>query len=256
MAINIKTKEDIAIMREGGKRHAYILKKVAEEVRPGITARYLDEVAQKLIHEGGDKPAFLDYKPYGASRPYPASLCVSVNDEIVHGIPNEEEKILKEGDIVSLDLGLIHKNLITDMAITVPVGKIDDEKAKLLKVTKEALLAGIKVAKGGNRVGDIGSAIQKYAVANGYGLVTELSGHGVGYHVHEDPYVPNYGEAGKGVILKPGMVIAIEPMFNLGTKDIVLDKDGYTYRTKDGKVSAHFEHTILITKGDAEILTA
>ncbi len=256
MAINIKTKEDIAIMREGGKRHAYILKKVAEEVRPGITAKYLDEIAQKLIKEGGDKPAFLDYKPYGATRPYPASLCVSINDEIVHGIPNEEEKILKEGDIVSLDLGLIHKNLITDMAITVPVGKIDNDKDKLLKVTKEALLAGIKAAKCGNRVGDIGSAIQKYAVANNYGLVTELSGHGVGYHVHEDPYVPNYGEAGKGVILKTGMVIAIEPMFNLGTKDIVLDKDGYTYRTKDGKVSAHFEHTILITKGDAEILTA
>lgn len=256
MVVKIKTKEDIAILREGGRRHAYILREIAKSVKPGMKVSELNDIADKLIHEGGDTPAFLNYKPYGADRPYPASLCVSVNDEVVHGIPNEKEKILKEGDIVSLDLGLVHKGMITDMAITVPVGNISPELEKLLRVTKEALMAGIKSAKGGNRVGDIGNAVEQIGIANGYGIVEELSGHGVGYHVHEDPYVPNYGDAGKGILLKPGMVIAIEPMFNIGSKDIKLDNDGYTYKTVDGKPSAHFEHTILITKGDAEILTA
>ncbi len=253
--ITIKTQEDIAILREGGSRHARILKELAAKVAPGVSTSELNDLAMKLVKVGSDIPAFLDYQPYGADRPYPAALCVSINDEVVHGIPNEQDKILKEGDIVSLDLGLIHNELITDMAVTVPVGKISAEKEKLLSVTKEALMAGIKAAKGGKRVGDIGYAIQKIAEAHGYGIVEELSGHGVGYHVHEDPYVPNYGVAGKGVLLKPGMVLAIEPMFNIGTKDIQLDIDGYTYRTLDGKPSAHFEHTILITKGEAEILT-
>lgn len=253
--ITIKTKEDIAILREGGSRHARILRQLVAMVRPGIRASELDDHAVKLITDGGDKAAFLNYKPEGADRPYPASLCVSINDEVVHGIPNESEKILKEGDVVSLDLGLIHGDRITDMAITVPVGKVSPELEKLLSVTKEALLAGIKAARGGKRVGDIGNAISLIAKAHRYGVVEELSGHGVGYHVHEDPFVPNFGEAGKGAVLKPGMVIAIEPMFNLGSKNITFDGDGYTYRTADGKPSAHFEHTILITKGDAEILT-
>jgi methionyl aminopeptidase len=253
--VTLKTKEDIAILREGGKRHAQIMKELVAMVAPGVKAADIDARAQELIKAGGDTAAFLNYQPEGASRPYPASVCISVNDEIVHGIPNEAEKILKEGDVVSIDLGLIHKKLITDMAVTVPVGKVSPELETLLKVTKEALMAGIKAAKGGRRIGDIGSAISLIAQAHGYGVVEELSGHGVGYHVHEDPFVPNYGTPGKGSILKPGMVIAIEPMFNLGTKKVTLDADDYTYRTADGKPSAHFEHTIVITKGDAEILT-
>ncbi len=253
--ITIKTKEDIAILREGGKRHAFILAELVKMVAPGVTTQALEDEAMRLIVEGGDKAAFLNYKPYGAKRPYPASLCVSINDEVVHGIPNESPKVLKEGDIVSLDLGLVHKGLITDMATTVGVGKISDEAAKLLKVTQEALMLGIKAAKGSKNVGDIGAVIERFVIPFKYGIVEELSGHGVGYKVHEDPYVPNFGEKGTGEKLRPGMVIAIEPMLNLGSRKVKLDKDGYTYRTVDGNISAHFEHTILITKGDAEILT-
>jgi methionyl aminopeptidase len=259
--IRLKSKKDIAILREGGKRHAAILKGLAAMVKPGLSAAELEARARELIAEGGDKAAFLDYKPSGAKRPYPAALCVSINDEVVHGIPNEGGKILKEGDIVSLDLGLIHGGLITDAAVTVPVGKISPELEGLLKATKEALMAGIKAAKGGKRIGDIGNTVSRVGRASnttapkGYGIVEELSGHGVGYDVHEDPYVPNFGEMGKGEVLKPGMVIAIEPMFNLGTKEVVLDPDGYTFHTADGKPSAHFEHTVVITKSGAEVLT-
>lgn len=254
--IKLKTKEDIAILREGGKRHAFILKELAKMVRPGLKAQELEDRARELIAEGGDQSPFLDYTPAGASRPYPAALCVSVNDEVVHGIPNEGEKILKEGDIVSLDLGLSHRGLITDAAVTVPVGEIKPELAELLDVTRKALMAGIKAAKGGRKTGDVGAAIMRLAVANGYGIVKELSGHGVGYHVHEDPYVPNYGQAGKGDVLSPGLVIAIEPMFNLGSERVKLDQaDGYTFRTADGSPSAHFEHTVVITKSGAEVLT-
>ena len=253
--IRIKTKEDIDILREGGKRHAWILKEIAAMVKPGIHIRDLDRRAAELIAEGGDTAAFLNYKPKGSPRPYPSTLCVSINDEIVHGIPTEGDKVLYEGDIVSLDLGLVHKKMVTDTAVTVAVGKIAPELEQLLRVTKEALMAGIKAAKGGKRVGDIGNAIQTVAAPYGYGIVEELAGHGVGYAVHEDPYIPNYGQPGKGEMLKPGMVIAIEPMFNIGSKDIFLDADGYTYRTDDGSMSAHFEHTVLITKSGAEILT-
>ncbi|MEK7184594.1 MAG: type I methionyl aminopeptidase [Patescibacteria group bacterium] len=253
--IRIKKKEDIQILKEGGKRHAEILNHLKGMIRPGMSARALDEEAYRMIIEKGDIPAFLNYQPHSAKRPFPASLCVSVNDEIVHGIPNEKEKIFKEGDIVSIDLGLIHRDLITDSAITVPVGNISKELETLIDSTEKAMFAGIRVAKGGNRVGDISVAIERIALAHKYGVVEELAGHGVGYYVHEDPFIPNFGEAGKGEVLKPGMVIAIEPMFNLGSRHIKLDDDGYTYRTKDGKQSAHFEHTILITKGDAEILT-
>ncbi len=253
--ITIKTKEDIRLMREGGKRHALILETLVAMVKPGLNIRDLDEKAREMIQAEGDIPAFLNYTPEGALRPYPASVCVSINDEVVHGIPNEEEKILKEGDIVSIDLGLIHKGLITDAAITVPVGTVSPEVEGLLVTTKKALMAGIKAARGGATVGDIGAAIERIALAGGYGLVEELSGHGVGYSVHEEPFVPNYGEANTGAVLKPGMVIAIEPMFNLGSRHVYLDHDGYTYKTKDGKPSAHFEHTVVITKGEPEILT-
>lgn len=253
--ITIKTKEEIQSLREGGKRHAEILAALKEMVKPGVSSQALEDEARRLIAEKGDSSAFLGYQPHGAPRPFPAVLCVSVNDEIVHGIPNEKEKIFKEGDIVTIDLGLVHNNLITDAAITVPVGKISPELEKLLEATKKALGAGIKAAKGGKTVGDIGLAIERVAIAAKVSVVEELSGHGVGYDVHEDPFVPNYGQAGKGEVLQPGMVLAIEPIFNIGSRHIVLDADGHTYRTKDGKQSAHFEHTIVITKGEPEILT-
>lgn len=253
--IKIKTKEEIEILKEGGKRHAYILSKVAEKVKPGVSTQDLENYARTLIKEGGDTPAFLNYTPKGSKRPYPAALCVSVNNEIVHGIPNEEPLILQDGDVVSIDLGLIHEGLITDSAITVPVGKVLEEDKKLIEHCKEALYLGIKQARGGGNIGDIGDAIGKFARSHGYGICEGLSGHGVGYKVHEDPYVPNEGRKGTGEKLKPGMVIAIEPMLTLGTDKIVLAKDGYTYKTADGTNAAHFEHTIAITDGDPIILT-
>jgi len=253
--IRLKTKEDIALLREGGKRHAFILKSVASLVRPGVTLNELNEATHKLIIEKGDTPSFLNYQPHGAPRPFPASVCISINYEIVHGIPNEGDKIVAEGDVVKIDLGLTHKGMITDAAVTVIAGSAEPYVQKIVNDTREALKAGIKCAKAGNRVGDIGAAIERIALAGGYGLVEELTGHGVGYDVHEDPYVPNFGEPGKGERLVPGMVIAIEPIFTLGTKHIVLNRDGWTYETRDKSIATHCEHTVLITKGDAEILT-
>lgn len=252
--ILIKTKEEIEILREGGKRLATVLHKVGEMVKPGISTLELDKYAEKLIKDMGDYPASLNYKPEGADTPFPASLCVSINNEVVHGIPNKN-KILKEGDIVSLDLLLKHKNLFTDMAITVPVGEISASSKKLLKVTEDALKVGIDVARAGNRVGDIGHAIESFVRKYRYGIVDILSGHGVGRAIHEDPYIPNFGKPNTGAKLEPGMVIAIEPMLNNGTKNVILDEDGWTFRSADGKRSAHFEHTILITEGEPEILT-
>ena len=254
MAIIIKTPKEIEILREGGKRLATVLYKVKEIIKPGISTKDLDDYAFKLTKEMGDEPAFLNYQPEGASIPYPASLCVSVNNEVVHGIP-DAKKILREGDIVSLDLGLKHKGFFTDMALTVPVGEINSGSKKLIEVTEKALQVGINAAQGGNKVGDISYAIESFVRPHKYGIVEVLSGHGVGKAIHEDPYVPNFGKADTGAKLLPGMVIAIEPMLNNGTKNVVLDKDGYTFRTADGKKSAHFEHTILITEGKPEILT-
>ena len=254
MAIIIKTKKEIEILREGGKRLATVLYKVKEKVKPGISTKDLDDYASKLIKEIGDEPAFLNYRPEGAEFAYPASLCVSVNNEVVHGIPNKE-KILEEGDIVSLDLGLKHKGFFTDMALTVPVGEITPASKKLIEVTERALEVGINAAQAGNRVGDISHAIESFVRPHRYGIVEVLSGHGVGKYIHEDPYVPNFGKANTGAKLVSGMIIAIEPMLNNGTKNVILDKDGYTFHTADGKKSAHFEHTILITEGEPEILT-
>jgi len=254
MSIIIKTAEEIEIIREGGKRLATVLNKVKEIIKPGISTWDLDQYALKLIREMGDEPAFLNYKPYGAKTAYPASLCVSINEEVVHGIPNKN-KILQEGDIVSIDLGLKHKNLFTDMAMTVGVGEISNGSKKLLDDTKKALEVGISVAREGNRIGDIGNAIESFIKTHKYGIVEVLAGHGVGKAVHEDPYIPNFGKAGKGEKIKRGMILAIEPMINSGTKNVVLDKDGWTFYTADRKKSAHFEHTILITNGDPEILT-
>jgi methionyl aminopeptidase len=254
MSIIIKTPEEIEILREGGKRLAAVLYKVKEIVKPGISTKQLDKYAEKLIKEMGDEPSFLNYSPDKAKKPYPASLCVSMNDEVVHGIP-KKEKILREGDTVSLDLGLKHKNLFTDMAITVPVGEIDNSSQKLLETTEKALYVGIDKARAGNKIGDIGHAIESFVRPHKYGIVEVLAGHGVGKAVHEDPYIPNFGKKGTGAILEKGMVIAIEPMINNGTKNVILDEDGFTFRTADGKRSAHFEHTVLITDDEPEILT-
>lgn len=253
MAVIIKTKEQIEIIREGGRILATVLAKVAEKVAPGVSTFELDKYAYDLIKEGGDIPAFLNYRPVGAPKAFPATICISVNNEIVHGIPSKA-RVLKEGDIVSLDLGLKHKGLFTDHAVTVPVGKISKRDQDLLDKTKKALELGIWAARGGATVGDIGHAIESF-VNRKYGIVRELSGHGVGVKIHEDPYVPNYGKAGKGQKLIPGMIIAIEPMLNMGSDHIVSADDNWTIKTADGSRSAHFEHTILITEGDAEVLT-
>ena len=243
-------------MREGGKRLSNILRAVSERVVPGVKTEDLDKFAHELIEQGGDKPAFLHYKPDFASKPFPASLCVSVNDEVVHGIPSKD-RILMEGDIISIDLGVKHKGLFTDMALTASVGKVPDSSLELIKVTEQALQVGIDVAMGGNTVGDIGHAIESFVHSRKqkYGIVEVLSGHGVGRAIHEDPYIPNFGKAGKGAKLVPGMVIAIEPMLNNGIKNVTINEDGYTIHTADGKRSAHFEHSILITDGEPEILT-
>ena len=254
MSIIIKTKKEIEILRKGGRRLAEVLYKLKEKVAPGVSTKELDTYAEKLIREMGDIPAFLNYRPEGANKPYPASLCISVNDEVVHGIPSKR-RILKEGDIVSLDLGLRHKNLFTDMAITVPVGNTNTSNLKLIQITEQALQVGIDAAMAGNTVGDIGHVIESFIRPHKYGIVEVLAGHGVGRAVHEDPHIPNFGKKWKGAKLVPGMVIALEPMINLGTKNVTIDDDGYTFRTADGKHSAHFEHTILITEGEPEVLT-
>lgn len=253
--IKLKTKDEIEIMKEGGKRHAFILSELSKMVVPGVSTNDLENKARELLEEGGDKGAFLNYTPRGSKRPYPAVLNVSVNNEIVHGIPNENPTILQEGDVVSIDLGVLHKGLITDSAVSVPVGKVSEKNKKLLEHCKEALFLGIKEARGGNHIGDISFAIESFAKSHGYGLCEGLAGHGVGYKVHEDPFVPNEGRKGEGELLRPGMVIAIEPMLTLGTSKIVLAKDGYTYKTADGTNAAHFEHTVAITEGDPIILT-
>lgn len=253
--ITLKTKEEIDKLREGGKRLAKVVAETAKLIAPGVSTAELNDFAHKMIIEMGDKPSFLNYRPYGASRPFPAAMCISINEEIVHGIPNENPKILKEGDVVTLDAGLIHDGLFTDHAITYTVGKVDKEVQKLLDVTREALMAGIKMARAGNKVGDISATVAARAQKAGFSVVKGLAGHGVGYAVHEDPYVPNEGRAGEGELLEPGMVLAIEPMFSIGGANIKLLRDGYTYVTADGSLSAQFEHTVVITEGEPEILT-
>jgi methionyl aminopeptidase len=259
--IIIKTPKEIEILREGGRRLATVLHKVKEKVAPGVSALELDEYAYNLIREMGDEPAFLNYRPSGAKSAFPASLCVSINNEVVHGIP-KADRILQEGNIVSIDLGLKHQGLFTDMAMTVPVGSTSSGAMALLETTRRALEVAIDTARPGNTVGDIGHAVESFVHSKKiikkygkYGIVEELSGHGVGRAIHEDPYIPNFGRSGHGAKLVSGMVVALEPMLTSGTKEVVLDPDGYTFRTKDGKKSAHFEHTILITEDDAEILT-
>lgn len=240
---------------EAGRRLAGVLDAVSEKVAPGVSAEELDDLAERLIRDGGDEPAFLGYTPEGALRPYPATLCVSINDEVVHGIPNESKKVLKEGDIVGLDLGLSHKGVIVDAAVTLPVGKVDATSEKLMRVTEAALSAGIAAARAGNHVGDISHAIEKAFKGSGFSIVKVLGGHGVGDTVHEEPFVPNVGKEGEGPKLVPGMVLALEPISAAGKGAVILAPDGYTYRTKDGSRSAHFEHTILIEKEKALVIT-
>lgn len=254
--MNLKTPGEIEIMAEGGKILAEILKKIGRAVKAGIATEDLDKLARELCFSFSVKPAFLGYDGF------PAALCVSVNDEVVHGTPSK--RILREGDIVGLDMGIVHRGLITDSAITVPVlgeltydtwVKKDPRTAKLIETTKRALDAGIKKAKVGNRVGAIGHEIQKIAEGEGFGVVRDLAGHGVGRHLHEDPVVPNFGRSNDGPELVEGMVLAIEPMITAGDFRTKLAPDGQTYVTQDGSNSAHFEHTIAITKKDPIVLT-
>ena len=235
-------------MREAGKIVATILQKLSEAVKPGIKTRALDELAEKEV--GRWNSARASFKGY---RNFPASICVSVNDEVVHGIPGN--KVLKEGDIVSLDFGVIYKGFQGDAAITVGVGKVSPEARKLMEVTQTALSQGINAARDGGYLGDIGAAVQSYAESIGYSVVREYSGHGIGRDMHEDPLVPNFGRKGEGIKLKEGMTLALEPMVNVGNWKTRLNANGWTVHTSDGSLSAHFEHTIAIRKDEAEILT-
>lgn len=256
MGIKYKTEEEIAIMREGGKIHARILKELAKKVKPGVKTDELNNYAERLIDEAGCTASFLGYQPYDAKRPYPAALCVSINEEIVHGIPNEGGRILFEGDIVTLDLGLTYNGLITDAAITVPVGKISKEAATLVQATREALDRAIVAMRLHGHIGDIGDAVLQTAMKYKLGIIEGLSGHGVGYAVHEDPFVPNRAKRGEGPELKAGLVIAIEPMLSLGSREVKRLSDGYTFITRDKSLSAHFEHTVAVGyDGKVEVLT-
>jgi len=238
-----------------GERLGTILQTLAKDVKPGVSVKSLDEKAWKMINDYGDTPAFLNYKPEGASRAFPATLCIAINDTVVHGIPTEKNTVLQEGDIIGLDTGLIHDGYVVDSGITVPVGNVSKDAVALMQVTKEALYVGIEAAQVGNTVGDIGHAIEQYVKPHGYGIVRELCGHGVGKEIHEEPSIPNYGKVGEGAELVEGMVIAIEPMLNMGREEVIFESDGYTVRTKDTSLSAHFEHTLVVTKDGPEIFT-
>jgi methionyl aminopeptidase len=242
-------------MREAGKHLAEVLRALEKEIRPGVSVASLNEKAEARIRAYGDTPAFLNYTPEGVARPFPATLCVAVNDVVVHGIPTEKNTVLQQGDIIGIDTGLVHNGFIVDSGLTVPVGLIDTRAQELIRVTEEALYAGIAMARVGNTVGDIGFAIQEYVRPYKFGIVKELCGHGVGAHIHEEPSIPNYGRQGEGAKLVEGMVIAIEPMVNEGSARVIFEDDDYTVRTADGKRSAHFEHTLIVGKGEPEIVT-
>ena len=234
-------------MVEGGKILAEILRKLAETVKPGITTNDLEKLARELVLSHGVKSSFLGYDGY------PAVLCTSINDEIVHGVPSD--RVLKDGDVLKLDMGVLHRGFHTDSAVTVLVGGTDDQKNKLINVTKEALRIGISKAKVGNTLGDIGSVIQEFVEKNGFNVVRDLVGHGIGRELHEEPQILNYGEKGTGPELIKGMVIAIEPMVVTGDWKIKNSKDGFAFATRDGSLAAHFEHTVAITEQKPIILT-
>lgn len=245
--LHLKSAEEIELMRKSGEVLGRTHAEVAKLIRPGITTLELDKVAETFIRDNEGVPSF---KGYGG---FPGSLCISANEQVVHGIPGDYE--LKDGDILSIDCGVFKHGFHSDSAFTYTVGEVNDEILKLLDSTLESLYKGIEMAKVGNRIGDIGSTIQKYNEKNGFSVVRNLVGHGVGKQLHEKPEVPNYGKRGKGRKLEAGMVIAIEPMINLGTKNVVQESDGWTIRTGDSKPSAHFEHTVAITEDGPDILT-
>lgn len=245
--IIIKTTEEIELMRESALVVSKTLGIIAKEVKPGVTTLQLDKLAEDFIRSEGAIPGFLGLYDF------PNSLCMSPNSQVVHGIPNDQP--LQEGDIISIDCGAIKNGFYGDHAYTFPVGEVDEEVKKLLQVTKESLYKGIKEFKIGNRVGDVGYAIQKHAEDHGYGIVRELVGHGLGKTMHEDPEMPNYGKRGRGKKFVEGMVVAIEPMINMGTKNIKQLKDGWTILTRDGKPSAHFEHDVALVDGKPELLS-
>ncbi len=253
MGIIIKTEDQIEILREVGKIHAKVLNHLEDFIKIGMSAMELNNEADRYVRELGGKPAFLHYRPDKSYPKYPASLCVSVNETIVHGIPTKD-MIFKDGDLVSIDFGVEYKGLFTDSARTIMLGNVSKEKRQLVYDIHEALARGINAARIGNTIGDIGYAIESFNNKK-YGNVRELSGHGVGIKIHEDPYIPNYGKPGQGAKLKEGMVIAIEPMFNLGTSDVIFHDDMYTVTTADGSCSAHVENTIAILENGPEILT-
>jgi methionyl aminopeptidase len=245
--IYIKTDEEIELIRQSSLLVGKTLGLVAELIQPGVTSLELDQKAEEFIRDHGGIPAFLGYSGF------PNTLCASPNSQIVHGIPNKEP--LKDGDIISIDCGVLLNGFFGDSAYTFCVGEVAQETKKLLEVTKESLYLGIEKSVHGNRVGDIGCAIQEYCESHSYSVVRELVGHGVGRKLHEAPEVPNYGRRGSGPMLKSGMVIAIEPMINQGVRNMIFERDGWTTRTKDGKMSAHFEHTLAIRQGKADILS-
>jgi len=245
--IIVKTEKQIQAMRESGKILRDTLLKVEEFIKPGITTKEIDKFAHRYIISRGAKPSCLGYMGY------PAATCISVNEVVVHGIPGN--RVIQDGDIVSVDLCVLYKGMHTDAARTFCVGNVSEEKRKLVEVTKESFFEGIKHIKAGSRVGDIGAAVQKYAESFGYGVVRDLQGHGVGCHIHEDPGIPNFGKAGTGEFLKEGMTIAVEPMITLGTYEVFVGEDEWTVSTEDGEPSAHYENTMVITKDGVEILT-
>ena len=246
--IYYKTEEEIELVRKSSLLVAKTHAEIAGLIKPGITTLALDKIAEEFIRDNGGVPAF---KGYGG---FPNTLCMSPNDQVVHGIPNDN--VLENSEILSVDCGVVMNGYYGDSAFTYEVGEVDAETKQLLKVTKESLYKGIEQAVAGNRIGDIGYAVQQYAESFGYGVVRELVGHGLGKNLHESPEVPNYGRRGRGVMLKEGLVIAIEPMINMGTKRITQHNDGWTITTNDNKPSAHFEHTIVVRKGKAEILSS
>lgn len=248
MSVSIKSEREIELMREAGRILARVHEDLGKMIKPGISTLDIDRAGERMIRGYGCTPSFKNYNGY------PASICVSVNDEVVHGIPNRH-RILHEGDIVSLDAGVIYNGYHSDAARTHAVGRIRPEAEKLIQVTKDCFFEGIKYARAGNHLNDISSAIQAYAEHFGYGVVRDLVGHGVGRALHEDPEVPNFSQKRKGIRLRPGMTLAIEPMINMGRGDVVWLDDNWTVATDDGSLSAHYENTILITGGEPEILS-
>ena len=252
--ITYKTEEEIALLRESAVLVGKTLGEVGKRVGPGVSTLELDKLAETFIRDHGAIPAFKDYKPKFDDKPFPCSLCVSLNEEVVHGLALES-KILQEGDIVSIDCGVLKNGFYGDSAYTFAVGEISSKKRRLLDITKQSLYKGIEKAVNGNRLGEISSAIQRHAEMYGYSIVKEMVGHGVGRHLHEPPEVPNYGRRRSGIKLKTGLVLAIEPMINMGRRGIKIADDGWTVYAADKQPSAHYEHMIVIRNGSPELLT-